>query len=387
MSQTETAPPMPTIAFASNDNRARYLAEALHERAHVAADVEFDKIDPLTRYTAAALSFRPGRAEWWVTYQMHPLLEARRRRVLQRGLRPVRANIDGLIMWGSWFHPRLTHLGKQIPFVNYIDQSMALEPVLGEPKNGYTNRRAAHRLQAATYRDAAAIVCMSQWAREQTLLAHPTLPTNKVHVAGWGPCGVDLSAEPVSWAQRERLVLHVSNDFHRKGLDYLVQTASLVRQSIPEARFVVIGADYGGMKNPPRAEGVEFTGPIYDRAVLASYFRRASVFFLPHRFDRSPHVLVEAMSAGLPLVASAQGGALELIDGKATGIVAPIGDIEGYAKAISQLLASPDFAAETGARGRALMRLSYTWSAVAGRILDVLTRATAVEPARTRQPI
>jgi glycosyltransferase involved in cell wall biosynthesis len=226
---------------------------------------------------------------------------------------------------------------------------------------------------------------MSQWAREQTLLAHPTIPKHKVQVAGWGPCGVDLSSESISWAEREPLILHVSNDFHRKGLDFLAQTAYVVRQSIPKARFVVIGADYGGMKNPPRADGVEFTGRISDRAVLASYFRRASAFFLPHRFDRSPHVLVEAMSAGLPLVASAQGGALELIEGKETGFAVPIGNIDGYADALTTLLTSPQLAADMGARGRSLMLRSYTWKAVATKILDVLTRSATAPSALARQ--
>ena len=361
-----------TIAVSANDDRARYLFDELRRQAAVVADVPFDQIDPLTRYTAAALSFRPNRGEWWVTYQMHPLVERRRRKVLQQGLRRVGGAIDGLVMWGSWFHPRLHQLGGGTPFVNYIDQSMSLEPVLGEPSEGYVNRRVAHRLQAATYRDSAAILCMSRWARDQTLLAHPSLPEEKVHVAGWGPCGVDLSAETLPWSDREPLVLHVSNDFHRKGLDFLVETAGIVRQRVPGAKFVVIGADYGGMKDIPTAEGVTFTGRISDRAVLADYFRRASVFFLPHRFDRSPHVLVEAMSAGIPIVTSAQGGPVELTGSNGGGFALPIGDIAGYAAAITQLLANAPLAAEIGERGRRLMRRSYTWSAVATRILQAI---------------
>jgi glycosyltransferase involved in cell wall biosynthesis len=366
-----------SIAVTSNDDRARFLVEALGRQSQVVADVPFDRIDKLTRYAAAALSFRPNRAEWWVTYQMHPLVERRRRRVLQQGLRPFLGRIDGLVMWGSWFHPRLRDIHPGARYINYIDQSLALEPVLGEPKEGYIDRRVAHRLQAETYRDSAAVMCMSQWAREQTLLAHPALPPEKVRVAGWGPCGIDLSATPLPWSEREPLVLHVSNDFHRKGLDYLIETAARVRQSVPGARFVVIGSDYGRMPNPPTGEGVTFTGRISDRAVLADYFRRASVFFLPHRFDRSPHVLVEAMSAGIPLVASAQGGALELIEGTGAGFAVPIGDVAGYAKAILTLLTSPETAADMGQRGRRLMLRSYTWDAVAARLLDAVVSRPA----------
>ena len=44
-----------TIAVTANDDRARYLFDALAQQVSVAAEVEFDRIDPATRYTAAAL--------------------------------------------------------------------------------------------------------------------------------------------------------------------------------------------------------------------------------------------------------------------------------------------------------------------------------------------
>ena len=104
----------------------------------------------------------------------------------------------------------------------------------------------------------------------------------------WGPCAVDLSAEDPTTFRRAKIILHVSNNFHRKGVDFLVATAARVREVEPEARFVVIGRDASGLKvdNPGN---VDFTGPIYERAVLESYFRRACLFFLTHRFYRSPH--------------------------------------------------------------------------------------------------
>jgi glycosyltransferase involved in cell wall biosynthesis len=358
------------VAVASNDDRSKYLTGALRDHLEVPPEVPFDDISWLTRYLAALLSYRRNRGEWWVTYQMHPLVQRRRRRVLQRNLQSLRGRIDGLVMWGSWFNPRLDQIGESAPFVTYVDQSLSLRPVLGEPApDGGVDRRRAHRLQARTYASATAVLCMSEWAREQTMLAHPSLPAEKVKAVGWGPCGVDLSGELPDWERREPLVLHVSNDFHRKGLDYLVQTAEIVRQSVPAARFVVIGEDYGGMRGIPSSEGVTMVGKIRDPAVLTGYFRKASVFFLPHRFDRSPHVLVEAMSASLPLVTSAQGGPLELTRGTEAGWALPIGDVAGYARTITALLQNRDTAAHTGEHGRRLMLRAYTWDVVARRIL------------------
>ncbi len=363
----------PSIAFTANDSRARYLLQALKRQCRQVADVEFDPVGRLTRYAAAAVTFRPNRAEWWTMFHMHPFMARGRRRVLRRNLGSRIDGLDGLIMWSSWFSPDVNGL----PIIHYIDQSLAVEPLLGETRPRFIHRKAAHRQQARTYQKAAAVLCLSEWARQQTLLAHPQLDPAKVRAAGWGPCGVDLSAEQISPDTREPMVLHVSNDFHRKGLDFLVATAARVREQVPDARFVVIGSDYGGMKNVPTAPGVEFTGRISDRAQLENYFRKASLFFLPHRFDRSPHVLVEALSAGLPLVTSAQGGPEELAGNTGAGFTVPIGDIDGYARAVTTLLQNRELAAQMGATGKALMLRSYTWDAVAARILDVLREVRA----------
>mgnify|MGYP002623902381 CR=1 FL=1 len=364
------------VAVTTNDPRGRDLFAAVGGQADIVADVEFDDVDPFTRYAAGVLSYRPDRSEWWTMYQMHPLVQRRRSRVLRDRLCEAASLIDGLIVHGSWFHPRLERLRDGLPFVNYIDQSLALEPVLGETRPRYVNRRTAHRLQSETYAASAGVLTYSRWGREQTLLAHPTLTPDKVQAVGWGPCGIDLSDEDLAETDREPVVLHVSNDFHRKGLDFLVETAEVVRRSMPEVRFLVIGEDYGGMKDVPRSEAVTYLGRIHDRQELERHFRRASVFFLPHRFDRSPHVLVEAMSASLPIVTSAQGGPHELTDGTGAGVAVAVGDVQGYVDGIMRFLGDPEEARAAGRAGRRLMRERYSWPAVAGRVLEALSVAS-----------
>jgi glycosyltransferase involved in cell wall biosynthesis len=168
------------------------------------------------------------------------------------------------------------------------------------------------------------------------------------------------------------MVLHVSNDFERKGVDFLIRTAEVVRATLPQTEFVVIGQAHHDV--PIRSDAVRFLGPIRDKQELAWYFRQASLFFLPHRFDRSPHVLVEAMSAGLPLVTSRQGGCIELVEGQGTGWLIPIGDVEGYTHAILNLLTDFQLRARMGAAARDLMRRKYTWDRIAQQMVEVMTR-------------
>jgi len=359
------------ICLTGNEPRQKGLFEALSRRATAVAQLEFDAIDPLTKYTAAVLSFTRPRSEWWGSYQMHPLVQRRRRKILQRGLARS-ASADALVMWGSWFHPTLAYRGQRIRFFNYIDQSRSLTPLPEEPPALLPRLRRSHAMQAMTYRDSSGICCMSRWAHEQTMAAH-VLPAGKVHAVGWGPCAIDLSKSSPDFSTSRRIVLHVSNDFRRKGVDHLLATAAKLQETDHDVKFVVIGRDSSGLDISGAPENVQFLGPVYDREVLSDYFRRAAVFFLPHRFDRSPHVLVEAMSAGVPLVVSAQGGPQELTDGTGAGSSVPVGDVDGYASAIRGYLDNPAARQDAGMRGWQLMRHSYTWDAVAERILEIIS--------------
>jgi len=218
---------------------------------------------------------------------------------------------------------------------------------------------------------------MSEWARDQTLDSH-AVRREKVTAVGWGPCAVDLSNEELGSTERDPVVLHVSNDFYRKGIDFLMDTAERVCQVIPKARFVVVGRDSSGFPVPATGR-VEFLGPVYDKVTLAELFRKASIFFLPHRFDRSPHVLVEAMSASLPLVASSQGGAVEVIDGKDTGFLCEPGAVDQYAEAIITLLRDTDLKQRMGSNGRNLMRQHYNWPTIAQRIANLIENAVGIK--------
>jgi glycosyltransferase involved in cell wall biosynthesis len=359
------------LVLSGNEPRQEYLWAELRRAVNVLAAVPFDDIDPLTKYLAALLSFSRARAQWWGNYQMHPLMQARRRRVLGQRLGRLGVTPDALLLWGSWFNPCGRNGTRGVRFFNYIDQSRSLEPLAGEPPASRSRRRRSYELQSGTYRDSSGIFCWSEWCRNQTLEAHPTVDPRKVMTVGWGPCGVDLSSESIDENAREPLVLHVSNDFHRKGVDFLIRTATRVKSAVSNARFVVIGKDSSGMRLTER-NGVEFTGPIVDKDVLKDYFRKASVFLLPHRFDRSPHVLAEAMSAGLPIVTSEQGGPVEVARGTGAGFIHPVGDIEGYADSVVRVLRDPELRRSMGANARALMLDRYNWKSVAQKIVTAM---------------
>jgi glycosyltransferase involved in cell wall biosynthesis len=88
-----------------------------------------------------------------------------------------------------------------------------------------------------------------------------------------------------------------------------------------------------------------------------------------------PMKIVEAMAAGLPVVATAQGDIPEILGG--TGVLVPPGDTEALASAVRVLLQDPQLRRELGSRARARAMSKLTWDRVAARLVAVVTGSTA----------
>ena len=367
---------MAKLLFAANDKRSAWLAAAIRGLGHELVEVSFDDIDRVTKLFAGALSLSSPRMEWWQNYQTHPLVQSRRAEVFGRNAQSHADTADGIVTWGSWFPPLLRRSdGSAVPYVYYIDQSRSVTPDPLELKPRFPRPSGGNRRQREGYLGSVGVFCMSRWAVDQTARAHPGLPSPLVQWAGWGPCAFDLSAEPLQERTGAPVVLHVGNDFYRKGVDYLVQVARRVRAEIPDARFIVVGKDQSD--HPVDLAEVEYLGLLSDREQLKQLFRSASVFFLPNRFDRSPHVLVEAMSAGTPVVVSHQGGPGELVTNFEVGAGAAVGDIVGYADAILALLRDGERRRHYGLEGKRLAGSTFSWREIAQRVTAPLVTTAA----------
>ena len=86
---------------------------------------------------------------------------------------------------------------------------------------------------------------------------------------------------------------------------------------------------------------------------VAARLGRADIFVLPSRSEAFPNAVLEAMAAGLPIVASAVGGIPELIDDNSNGLLVPAGDSEALAERLCRLMADEPLAARLGAAARA----------------------------------
>lgn len=132
----------------------------------------------------------------------------------------------------------------------------------------------------------------------------------------------------------KNLILFVGGDYFRKGLLTLIKALPLVLKEIPEARVTVIGPEYPHSrlvaKFLSRKLPVEFINGLSPKDIK-EHFYKASLFVLPSEVEAYGIVLLEAMAAGLPIVATNVGGIPEVIHHGINGLLVERGDSQKLA--------------------------------------------------------
>ena len=124
-----------------------------------------------------------------------------------------------------------------------------------------------------------------------------------------------------------------------------------------------------------RPPGVELLGLTRPDVVLG-LMRRASVVVVPSIvLDACPTVVLEAMAAGRPVVASACGGIVDLVEDGVTGILVPPGDPTALAEALTSIVGDPEMAVAMGRSGLGRVR-DFTASAVAAQVEGLYRQAS-----------
>ena len=146
-------------------------------------------------------------------------------------------------------------------------------------------------------------------------------------------------------------VLFVGRVDKNKGVFDLLLAWAKVRHAYPDALLTVVGQDRtdGLFLREARALGVEssisLTGPLPNEAI-ADLMRQSQLFCLPSYREGTPVCVMEALSCGLPIVATRVGGIPEIVEHGKTGFLVDKGDVEGLASALITLLSDPGDCAE-----------------------------------------
>jgi len=101
----------------------------------------------------------------------------------------------------------------------------------------------------------------------------------------------------------------------------------------------------------------------------------AQIFVLSTHFEALPISILEAMRAGLPVVATNVGGISESVQNEETGLLVRRGDVAGLRDALARVIADPAFRLTLGSAGRRLWGTQFTSSTMAARTVEVYKRA------------
>jgi glycosyltransferase involved in cell wall biosynthesis len=160
----------------------------------------------------------------------------------------------------------------------------------------------------------------------------------------------------------------------RKQHRVVIEALPHVLERFPNARVVFVGdgGDRAALEATVKERGLQgaiaFTG---FRADVPEILMGSDALLLPSRVEGFGYVLVEAMAAGIPCVASNASSIPEIVEHGVTGILHPVGDSGAVADAIIEVLSSPERARAMGEAGARVAREKFTFSTMLDQVEEV----------------
>jgi spore coat protein SA len=232
------------------------------------------------------------------------------------------------------------------------------------------------------------ILCVSDFVRRHVLGIYPDLAGKTTILYN----GVDgRTFHPLSPAELdsdEPTVLFVGRVEARKGVHLLVDAFERSISKRPGgARLIIVGPHSYWSAEPssfytalvercrtiPR---VEFRGPTYVDAELASVYRSATISVVPSVFPEALGLTsIEAQASGVPVVVSNAGGLPETVLPGESGVVFENGDVNGLATSVIDLLSDRPRLSAMGARARLWAMQRFCWDHIASQLEEAYTQA------------
>ena len=246
------------------------------------------------------------------------------------------------------------------------------------PSADFAIRRNEQTPFRTTARHADFIIADSEFGKSE-IVRHLNVAPEKIEVVNLGvnsvPDGIALRGKSVRKPERP-YVLFVGEAEKRKDLGTLLSAMGRLPSDLRE-RYELIVAGRGqpgeGDRVPAQVP-ISFKGEVSD-ARLAELYAHASAFVFPSSYEGFGLPVLEAMSHGVPVIASDAASVPEA-SGEAAQLF-PVGDAAALASAIERVLRNPALAARLGDAGRARAN-AMTWDRCADKTLAILERVARV---------
>ena len=278
------------------------------------------------------------------------------------------------------FGPDLVHVHEPLTPSASMFATLASKAPVVATVHAYLDRSIAMELAAPVlrriWRRVTVGVAVSQAAAS---FLHRALPEASLEIV---PNGVDVhafaAAGPMDGIPSGRRILWVNRLDAQKGFPVALAAFAKVLTEVPESVLVVVGEGkdreaLGLLTKAARAR-VEMRGAEPNERI-PSYLAASEIFVSPAVGQESFGIaLVEAMAAGVPVVATDIPGYREVVSNGVEGLLVPPRDPEALAAGLIRVLREPELAATLGEAGRERAR-SFDWPIVVDRLEELYLRA------------
>ncbi|MCK9487258.1 MAG: glycosyltransferase family 4 protein [Dehalococcoidia bacterium] len=273
--------------------------------------------------------------------------------------------------------------------IHVLRQSRAANPDVVNVGTFHATRDGGNRLYSYSRR------LLKRWYREidgKIAVSPPAAQYVSRYFPGFYniiPNGIDIehwddpAKTPLSEYQDATNILYVGRAEKRKGLGVLIRAFSIVNARDPDTRLIVVGPDSRARRrfeqsvSNDKRRGIVFVqardgGVPYDE--LPRYHASADIFCSPATGHESQgYVLLEAMAAGLPVVASNIDGYASVITHEVDGLLVRPKDAMVLADALTALVRNPQRRAALAVEGRQRVE-EYGWPRVAQQVISYYER-------------
>ncbi len=178
------------------------------------------------------------------------------------------------------------------------------------------------------------------------------------------------------------LVVLVARLNPSKGIDDFIRAAAMIAPRMPDARFLVVGADLRSLDGEA-TEDTTYRSSLQQLATslgvgqqvifaghrddIPDILATAALSVLPSHSEGLSNTLLESMAAGVPIIATDVGGNPELVKEGINGQLVPVRSPEHLAAAMEQLLGDPEQRAMMGERARRMAWSDYSLAGMAAK--------------------
>lgn len=228
------------------------------------------------------------------------------------------------------------------------------------------------------------LIAISDSVRD--FLVRAGLPADKLLTIHYGldelpSAPSELTPEQAGIPPDAPLVLAIGRLIAQKDHDTLLRAFTLAREHHPDARLAILG--WGVLEQQTRELihelGLDDSVVLPGRVEPRAWLERADIFAHSSRWEGFGIVLLEAMLARLPVVATRVSAIPEIVADGETGLLVEAGDAEGFAVALTELLDDASRRDDLGKAGLARARAEFSVARMTRRTIDVYRDALAGE--------